>query len=238
MTLSTKFRYALEAVKKNAGETDVDAIKRIVVERAKNGWRVVEASGDENLQPALIFEEDVTGECRQYEYEVLEVPNVEGQDQISELREKLMELNNEGWLVLTVLDSIITRPIAILRKTDRKPADAALNLKMVSCGTFESVPNAIMKEVTNQQTKNNWMLKAIVNGGLHPVLIFGETESAELDEFMVEYADGGLFSNRQKELGRLIEERAAEGWRVSGAFEDSFRMPCVVFHRVHPNTPA
>jgi len=227
MDTSSTIQYKIETPKKNAGESDLDSIKRVVQEQAKQGWRIVEASGDENLHPSLIFEKSAqpVGELL-----VEEIPKSKGSTDVIEVYKKLEQHNAEGWLPLTVLDSIFSQPIAICEKANSTPADPQLLIKSVKAGVFASIPKAILEEVEAEAT-NKRTLKTIMNSGLEPVLLFGGNTSGKTYKYEVEYAEGGLFSNRAKELAKLIEHRANDGWHLCGAFEDSFRMPCVVFSR-------
>lgn len=227
MDTSSTVQYKVEAVKKEGAESDLDSIRRVVLEHAKLGWILVEASGDENLMPSLIFEKSANAAN---EMLVEQIVKKEGEDELMQVQEQLNQWNNAGWLPLTVLDSIFTHPIAVLEKVTSTPADADLMVTTVTAGVFESVPKAILEEVETQSASNK-TLKTIMNSGLHPILIFGGNTAGTKYKYEVEYAQGGLFSNRTKELAKLIEHRAGEGWHVCGAFEDSFRMPCVVFRR-------
>jgi hypothetical protein len=227
METSSTIQYKIETTKKNPGESDLDSIRRLVLEQAKQGWRIVEASGDENLKPSLIFEKasGPLGEIR-----VEEIAKVKGSTDVVQVYNKVDEYNAEGWLPLTVLDSIFTQPIVVLEKAASSPADPQLLLKAVCSGVFESIPKAILEEV-EAEALNKRTLKTIMNSGLEPVLMFGANVSGKTYKYEVEYAKGGLFSNRAKELTKLVEQRANDGWHLCGAFEDSFRMPCVVFNR-------
>jgi hypothetical protein len=227
MGTSSTIQYKIETPTKQTGESDLDSIRRVVLEQAKQGWRIVEASGDENLKPSLIFEksEGPIGEIL-----VEEIPKVKGSTDVVEVYKKLEQHNEEGWLPLTVLDSIFTQPIAILEKADTTPADPQQLLKSVSAGMFESIPKAILEEVEAEAVSKR-TLKTVMNSGLEPVLLFGGNTTGKTYKYEIEYANGGLFSNRAKELTKLIEHRANDGWHLCGAFEDSFRMPCVVFRR-------
>jgi hypothetical protein len=225
MDTSSTIQYKIETAKKTAGESDLDSIRNLVMDQAKQGWRIVEASGDENLKPSLIFEKSAQpiGEIR-----VEEIAKVKGSTDVIQVYEKLEQYNTEGWLPLTVLDSIFTQPIVVLEKAASSPADPQLLLKAVKAGVFESIPKAILEE-TEAEAINKRTLKTIMNSGLEPVLMFGANTSGKTYKYEVEYAKGGLFSNRAKELTKLVEHRANDGWHLCGAFEDSFRMPCVVF---------
>lgn len=237
MDTSATIQYKIDVVKKNSGESEVDAIRRVVQEHAKQGWKVVEAAGDENLVPSLIFEKCADAVSLEIRVEALPKP-AQGDTDLHEVHQKLNDMNQEGWLTLTVLDSIFTHPIAIMQKTDSKPADAELLIKSVSAGVFDSIPKAILEEVRTEATGNNRTLRTVMNSGLHPILIFGDNKGGAAFDYEVEYAQGGLFSNRSKELSKLIDHRAQKGWQVCGAFEDSFRMPCVVFRKSADKTDA
>jgi len=47
--------HMVEPLRKNNGEDDVEAIRRIVRDHAERGWEIVEACGDEVRMPVLIF---------------------------------------------------------------------------------------------------------------------------------------------------------------------------------------
>src|SRR5262249_24639519 len=92
-------------------------------------------------------------------------------------------------------------------------------------------------ELLDQQVRNDFTLTSIMHGGLNPVLVLVSKEADPPYEYLVDYAKGGIFSNKTTKLTDLISARSAEGWEVCGAFEDSFLWPCVVFRRLTDEMP-
>lgn len=224
--------YKIEKLQKQSGESEIEALRRIVTDFAAKGWDVIEICGDEVRKPVLIFRKcpnDVKHELR-----VEEVPSIKHHNEIDELRQALWDMNDQGWFPLTVLDSPWQKPVAVYKKMDTKPADSELTVIGLSKGIMEKLAKAIDNELVQQQVITRRKLQTIMNKGLQPVLIFVSNKSKAPQEYLIEYAQAGVFSNQTKSLADLISARAQEGWQVEGAFEDTFFWPCVVFNREVP----
>lgn len=222
--------YQVEPVRKQAGESEVKAIERMVLEYAEKGYDFVEACGDEIRVPNLIFAK-AEGENKKPELRVEEIAHVKGKGKIDEIRSRLLELNEQGWFPLSVLDSPLTPPIAIYKKIDRTPAVEQIEVVPLSINLLGQTAKAIKDELLAQELRSNLVPCTVMSSGLTPVIIFVSGEKKLAKEYMVEHAKGGIFSNASKRLADLIRGRSLEGWQVCGAFEDEVFMPCVVFGR-------
>src|SRR5258708_4322828 len=107
--------YQAEPVRKKPGESEVQAIERMVIAFAETGFELVEACGDEIRMPTLIFAKTIQP-GKKPELKVEEIAHVRGKGEIDEIRNRLLELNDQGWYPLSVLDSPLSPPIAIYKK--------------------------------------------------------------------------------------------------------------------------
>jgi hypothetical protein len=228
--------YQVEPVHKKQGETEPKAIERMVLEYAGKGFELVEACGDEIRMPNLIFARTPSGK-EASTFKVEEVKHIRGKDEVDEVRERLLELNDEGWFPLCVMDSPLTPPIAIFKKVDKTPATASIDVVLMPISILGHTAKNIEQELLAQQLSHQCSLRTVMASGLTPVLIFVAKEKAAADLFLVEHAKGGIFSNASRKLTELIRARSLEGWQVCGAFEDETLMPCVVFRRPVDDTP-
>ena len=228
--------YHVEPVHKQAGESEVKAIKRMVSERAEKGFELIEACGDEVRMPNLIFANTLTGGIKT-ELKVEEIPHVKGKGKVDEIRNRLLDLNQDGWFPLCVLDSPLTPPIAVFSKSDKAPAVSRIEVIPLAISLLGQTAKVIEEEVLTQQLKDDLQLRTVMASALAPVLIFLPKDKKGLYEYLVEHAKGGLFSNASRRLADLIRSRSLEGWQVCGAFEDETFMPCVVFRRMTGDTP-
>lgn len=222
--------YQVEPVRKQAGESEVKAIERMVLEHAEKDYELVEACGDEIRMPNLIFAK-IAADNKKPELKVEEIVHVKGKGEIDEIRNRLLELNEQGWFPLSVLDSPLTPPIAIYKKIDRTPAVNQIEVVPLSINLLGQTAKSIKDEILAQELRSNLTPRTVMSSGLTPVVIFVSREKRSADEYMVEHAKGGIFSNASKRLTDLIRGRSLEGWQVCGAFEDEVFMPCVVFGR-------
>lgn len=221
--------YKVEPLRKEHQETDVHALERILTVEADRGWEIVEACGDETRQPQLIFTKRTDTATAQYR--VVEVPGVIGSTEVQDVNEMLDSMNADGWLPLTVLDAPLARPIGVFKQVTEKPANENVIAVLLPLGVFEKTEPAIMEEVTSRALRDRRTLITIMHFGLYPALVYTTNDSTPHEEYLVEYANSGIFRNETKSLSDLIAARAKEGWFVSGAFEDELLWPCVVFRR-------
>ncbi len=222
--------YAVVPLARQSGESDEAALQRILSEQAQLGWQVVDSCGDEVRRPVLIFRK-LAGGARPTLYTVERVPHIKGQDDIADVRERLWKKKEEGWIPACVLDSPVTPPVAVFRKAESSTEGLLLKVSEVSPTILEKIEEAIVYELLDQQVRDNLTAECIMHGGVNPVLILLTKDTEQPFEYLVEHAKGGLFKNQTSKLTALITARAAEGWQVCGAFEDSFFWPCVVFRR-------
>jgi hypothetical protein len=227
--------YQVDPVQKQSGESEVHAIERLVRGRAEKGFELLEACGDEIRMPNLIFAKTGTDQ-KAPELKVEEIAHVKGKGEIDEVRERLLELNDQGWFPLCVLDSPLVPPIAIYKKVDQSPAIQRIEVIPLEISLIGQMAKSIKDEIFTQQISNKIQLRTVMASGLTPVLIFLSKKEKGTDDFLVEHAKGGVFSNASKKLSELIKQRSLEGWQVCGAFEDQMLMPCVVFRRPADDT--
>ncbi len=221
--------YKVEPLKKEPHETDAQALERILNVEADSGWEIVEACGDETRHPQLIFTK--RADTATPEYKVVEVPGVVGSTEVQDVNEMLDSMNADGWLPLTVLDAPLARPIGVFKHVNVKPANENVIAVLLPLGVFEKTEPALMEELTSRALRDRRSLITIMHFGLYPALVFTTSENVPHEEYLVEYAQSGIFRNETKSLNELIAARAKEGWFVSGAFEDELLWPCVVFRR-------
>lgn len=228
--------YRVEPLSKNAGESDVDAIKRILDRLAEEGWEIVDSCGDEVRMPVLIFQKRRYG-SPQPEYQVEEVPSARGEDEIQVVSEHIWQMKEQGWLPECILDSPISVPVAVFSKSTQPTENILVKALVVTVGVFEKTTETIVNELLDQQVRSNFTVTCIMHGGLNPVLILQSKDTERPYEYIVEHAKGGIFSNKTTKLNDLISSRTAEGWEVCGAFEDSFLWPCLIFRRPTEEVP-
>lgn len=228
--------YKVEPLRKDTGESDAEAVKRLIEKESADGWVIVDSCGDEVRMPVLIFRKLPPG-WPAVEYRVEEIPHARGEDEIKAVSDKLWAMKELGWLPECVLDSPITTPVGIFKKAARSTENVLLKILIVTVGVFEKTTETIVNELLDQQVRSNFALKCVMHGGLNPVLILQSKDTDQPYEYIVEYAKGGIFSNKATKLTDLISTRTTEGWQVCGAFEDAFLFPCIVFWRMTEDVP-
>jgi hypothetical protein len=228
-------KYKVQPLLKEGGESDADAVRKLLVANRAEGWEVVDSCGDEIRMPVLIFRKAASDMVP--EYRVEEIPHARKQDELQAVSDRLWSLRDEGWICQCVLDSPISVPVGIFSQSTQPLTDKQIKVIIVTAGMFEKTINTIVEELLDQQVKDNLGLQCVMHGGLNPVLIMMTKDSTNPFEYLVEHAKGGIFSNQSRKLTELIESRAAEGWDVCGAFEDSFMFPCVIFRRETTSMP-
>lgn len=216
--------------KKMHDESDVQAMERILLDRAVKGWEIVDVCGDEVRSPVLIFKK-LLDHTSLPVYQVEEIKHLKGQEEIQTVSDRLWDKLQDDWLPCCVLDSLFSLPLAVFKKCKNSCADVRLKLVAVPIGMFERTVTSITYELLDQQIKNNFTLMCVMHGGLNPVLIFCSKDDDKPYEYLVEHAEGGLFSNMSKTLSSLIDDKNKEGFEVCGSFEDSYLFPCVIFRR-------
>lgn len=228
-TTSRSFEYHVVAVTQNSGEHQVDAVRRIVKEMAGKEWEPVEACGDEIRMPSLIFVKSPGATAEDYLVE--QVPHVKGHGEVDDVRETLWKRHDEGWRVLTVLDSPMSPPVGVYKKDAKLSAADSLKVVLIPVSITKSNADTIKREILEQEFHTKCKLQSVMHSGLSPVLILLSQEGAPDTEYLVEHAHGGIFSNQTKKLQEIIDVRAKEGWTICAAFEDVTLFPCVVFCR-------
>jgi hypothetical protein len=164
-------------------------------------------------------------------YQVEEIQHIKREEEIQTVSDRLWDKLKEDWLPCCVLDSLFSLPLAVFKKCHQSCADMRIKLVAIPIGMFERTVTSITYELLDQQIKNNFTLICVMHGGLNPVLIFCSKEDEQPYDYLVDHAEGGLFSNMSKTLASLIDEKSKEGFEVCGTFEDSFLFPCVIFRR-------
>lgn len=226
-TTARSLEYQVVAVKNQSGEHQVDAVRRVVNEMAGKGWEPVEACGDEIRMPSLIFVK--TAAVSAADFLVEEVPHVKGQGEVDEIRETLWRRHDEGWKVLTVLDSPMSPPVGVYKKDSNLSAADSMKVVLIPVSITKSNAETIKREIMEQELHTKCKLQSVMHTGLSPVLILLSHEGKADTEYLVEHAHGGIFSNQTKKLQEIIDLRSKEGWAVCSAFEDVTLFPCVVF---------
>lgn len=220
-------QYKLEQLKGKPGQSEVEKVKASIEENAAQGWELVEACGDEIRMPVLVYMKAESPHSKD-EYRVEAVTHARGENEMDALRNVLIDYNEQGWLLLTVLDYPMSPPIAIWRKVEKTPAVNKVQVVLVPIGVFSNTEQAIKDELARHELNEKTGLRTVMNSGLSPVLVFMSKDEAQ-EDYLVEHA--GLSLHPQKKLADLITKRAAEGWLVSAAFEDEKLSPCVIFRR-------
>jgi len=228
--------HMVEPLRKNNGEDDVEAIRRIVRDHAERGWEIVEACGDEVRMPVLIFRKLALQEGVP-EYIIEEIPPARGEDEIAAVTERLWQMRDENFMPACILDSPISKPVAVFKKSSKPLTDVRIEVVVVPLVVFERIGTAIVYELLDQQVCKNLTLACIIHGGLNPILVLTANDSGTPYQYLVDYAKSGIFSNKATTLATLIQSRTGEGWEVCGAFEDAFLWPCVVFRRKTESVP-
>jgi hypothetical protein len=228
-TTAKSSQYQVLAVKKNSGEEEHHAVRRMVSEQAGKGWEIVEACGDEIRMPSLIFVKSEN--CVADDYLVEIVKHAKGHGEVDEIRDQLWQRHDEGWRVLTVLDSPLSPPVAVFKRDATLSPNDSLKVIIVPVAIFQGTAETIKREVMEQELINKCRLQTVMHSGLAPVLIFLSHSGKPEIEYLVEHAKSGLFTKHTKKLQDVIDLHAKEGWNVCGAFEDESLLPCVVFYR-------
>jgi len=226
-TTAKSFEYHVVPVKNNSGEHQIDAVRRVVKEMVAKGWEPVEACGDEIRMPSMIFlkSEGLNAD----DFLIEEVPHVKGHGEVDEIREMLWRRHDEGWKVLTVLDSPMSPPVAVYKKDSTLSPSDSLKVVLIPVSIVKSTAETIKREIMEQEFHSKCKLQSVMHCGLSPVLILLSHEGLPDTEYLVEHAHGGIFSNQTKRLQEIIDLRSKEGWTVCSAFEDISLFPCVVF---------
>jgi hypothetical protein len=231
-TTAKSFEYQVRPVKANFGEQEADAVRRVVNDMAGKGWETVEACGDEIRMPSLIFVKTENISAADYLVEV--VPHIKGHGEVDDIRDELWLRHDEGWRVLTVLDSPLSPPVAVYKKDPTLAASDSMKVLIIPISIMKGTSETVKREIEEQELRNTCRLQTVMHSGLAPVLILlSHTGQAKI-EYLVEHAQSGFFSNHTKKLQDIINVRSKEGWAVCGAFEDESLLPCVVFCRDNP----
>ncbi len=232
-TTAKSFEYQVRPVKANFGEHEADAVRRVVNEMAGKGWETVEACGDEIRMPSLIFVKAENISSADYLVEV--VPHIKGHGETDDIRDELWLRHDQGWRILTVLDSPLSPPVAVYKKDLTLTGNDSMKVLIVPVAILNSTAATIKREIMEQEIRNKCRLQTVMHSGLAPVLILLSHSGQPEVEYLVEHAQSGFFSNHTKKLQDIINVRAKEGWAVCGAFEDESLLPCVVFSKDAPD---
>ncbi len=226
----------VEPVLQRAGEDDLEALARMILDRSVNGWEIIDVCGDEIRQPVIAFRKVRDPQLTpRYTMERFEVPS--GQDEVTAINDRLWQRLATNWLPACIIDSLST-PIIVYRKCYLPVSDMQVKLVTVPVSFFEYTATALLHDLVMQQVKSNLTLACIMHGGLNPALVLITKQNENQYQYAVEHAFAGVFSNQRKTLDDLIEGRTNNGWEACGMFEDSFISPCVVFRRVTDSVPA
>lgn len=218
----------VEPLRKNLGESDVHALQRILLDRAIKGWEIVDVCGDELGMPMLVFHKSTA----MPEYAVEEVSVASGQEEIQAVTEKLWQKAKTKWLPACILNNLLATPILVFKKDGNSRKHVRVKTVVLPLKLFENMEKSIAYELLDQQVKNDLTLSCVMHGGIHPVLVLTSRADASNWEYLVEHAQGGVFSPQINNLSDLIQERATAGWQVCGTFVDAFLWPCAIFKRV------
>lgn len=228
--------HIVEPVHKRApGEDEMESLARIILQRSLEGWEIVDACGDEVRQTVLVFRK-VRDPRITPRYTIEEFEPPAGIDEVSALNERLWQRLAENWLPACIVDSLISKPIIVYRKSYEPCSDMQVKLVTVPIGVFEHTQTTIEHELVSQEMKNNLTLQCVVHGGLSPTLVLVSKQNETPYQYAVEHAFGGVLNNK-KALTEIIENRSANGWNACGMFEDAFISPCVIFRRATQKVP-
>lgn len=228
--------HIVEPVRKRFPDDDeMESLARLILQRSLEGWEIVDACGDEVRQTLLVFSKVRDPRIiPRYTIETLDVPA--GIDEVSYINERLWQKLAENWVPACIVDSLISKPIVVYRKSDRPCSDMQLKLVTVPIGLFEHTATTIEHEIVSQEMKNGLTLQCILHGGLSPTLVLLTKQNETPYQYAVEHAFGGVFNNK-KTLTEIIESRAHNGWTACGMFEDAFISPCVIFRKATQKVP-
>src|SRR5579884_818531 len=169
-----------------------------------------------------------------HEYAVVPLARQSGESDEAALQRILSEQAQLGWQVVDSCGDEVRRPVLIFRKlaggarptlytVERVPhIKGQDDIADVRERLWKKKEEAIVYELLDQQVRDSLTAECIMHGGVNPVLILLTKDTEQPFEYLVEHAKGGLFKNQTSKLTALITARAAEGWQVCGAFEDSF----------------
>ena len=222
--------YLAEPVRKRYPDDDeMESLARLILQRSLEGWEIIDACGDEVRQTLLVFSKVRDPRViPRYTIETLEVPA--GIDEVSYITERLWQKLAENWIPACIVDSLISKPIVVYRKSTVPCSDMQLKLVTVPIGLFEHTATTIEHELVSQEMKNDLTLQCVLHGGLSPTLVLLSKQSDTSYQYAVEHAFGGVFNNK-KTLMEIIENRSNNGWTPCGMFEDAFISPCVIFRK-------
>jgi len=228
--------HIVEPVRKRFPDDDeMESLARLILDRSIKGWEVVDACGDEVRQTVLVFRKVRDPRViPRYTIEKLEV-GPDG-DEMKALNDRLWQRLAENWVPACIVDSLISRPIIIYRKSYEPCSNTQLRLVTVPISLFEHTTTALVHELVTQEMKNDLTLQCVMHGGLSPTLVLMSKTNDTAYQYTVEHAFGGVFNN-QRTLTDLIESRVNSGWDVCGMFEDAFISPCVIFRRATQKVP-
>lgn len=226
----------VEPFAKRDGETDVEAMQRILGHRAHTGWELVDVCGDELRKPTLVFRRMPDAHDVPL-YLVEEISDVKGKGEVETVTEYLYETLEENWVPACIVDSPFTTPIAVLKRSKVSTEGMTVRAIPIAPEFFGKIASAIKHELYEQQLKNNLTLACVMHGGIHPVLIMVSKETDEPYEYEVMHANGGFFANQTTTLSELIQSMSIQGWHVCGTFEDVFLWPCVIFRKETSDVP-
>jgi hypothetical protein len=219
-----------EPFHKRQNESEVEAVQRIVNDHAFKGWELIETCGDEILRPVFVFRRIPVGEPAP-QYLAKEVPAVKGQEEIQTVANYLWDMHDQGWLPVCVLNSPVSQPLAVFRRSLEPLDKVQIQLVAVAPEIFPMKTNSLVFELLDQQISRNLALQCVIHGGLYLILVLVSKEPDTNYQYLTDHANAGLFGNQCRSLEDLINKRNENGWEVCGAFEDSFLWPCLVFRR-------
>jgi len=222
--------HIVEPVRKRFPEEDeMESLARIILQRSLEGWEIVDTCGDEVRQTLMVLRKirDPRAVLR-YTIETLDVPA--GIDEVSYISERLWQRLAENWIPACIVDSLISKPVVVYRKSYEPCSDMQIKLVTVPIGLFEHTATTIEHELASQEMKNDLTLQCVVHGGLSPTLVLMTKPKGKNYQYAVEHAFGGVFNNK-KTLMEIVENRTSNGWTPCGTFEDAFISPCVIFKK-------
>lgn len=227
--------HVVEPIQRRPDEDEMESLARVILDRSLKGWEIVDACGDEIRQTALVFRKVRDPRITpRYTIEKLELPS--GQDEMTALNERLWQRIAENWLPACIVDSLVSQPIVVYRKSYDNCSNMQVRLVTVPISFFEHTATALEHELATQQVKNNLTLQCVVHGGLSPTLVMATKQIEQPYRYAVDHVFAGILNQKQT-LTDLIEQRAYNGWEACGLFEDSFISPCAIFRRTEENVP-
>jgi hypothetical protein len=217
-------------------ETDVQALTRMLQTRAKTGWEIVDMCRNELHVPTLIYKRiESTAAKPTYLIEEIKIDSARGD--IDSIIYYLNERAKDNWLPSCILETGIYPPIAVMHRGAHPNMNIHFKAHPLALQLFGRRTNYIANQLFELQTNEQLTMSCLIRNGLNPVLIMASREEPEPFDYMVEHAFGGFYRNQTTTLSDLITARSEEGWHVSGAFQDVFEWPCVIFKRETMSIP-